>query len=87
MEMSDRATKIWEEIAQAEREEHPTEHLQDGELTVKMFVEMNPGSNESAAREYLNKLVREGKLVRRQVKIKRSSGYAYRPVELDQNKT
>lgn len=56
-------------------------------MTVQMYMELHPNRNESATREYLNSLVRKGKLTKRPVKLNRARGFAYLPVELDQNKT
>lgn len=84
---AERAKRIWEEIAEADRLEHPEEGLREGELTVHMYMELHPDRSENATREYLNRLVKSGKLVKRPVKLNQASGFAYYPAELDQNKT
>ena len=84
---AERAKRIWDEIAEAEKDDYPIEGLLDGELTVEMYRKLHPGRRINATRDYLNRLVEQGKLVKRQAKIGNARPYAYLPVELDQNKT
>lgn len=83
MDMSERARKIWEEIDATHREEHPTDILKDGELTVQMYRALHPNRSENATRCYLNNCVRLGELTKRPVKIGQGRGFAYCPAELE----